>query len=66
MTERERESATAMDPKVLRELLTHGDGDNKVDEEAFGNGFSLQQSTGTGLQIGSLWNRSLQQRKNSK
>ena len=64
-SKREREShlATTMDPKVLMELLTHGHGGSKVDEEASGNGFPLRQSSGTGLQIGSSWNRNLRRRK---
>ena len=55
-----------MDPKVLRELLTHGHGGSKVDEEASRGGFPLWQSAGTGLQIGSPRNRSLWRRKYSK
>lgn len=55
-----------MDPKVLKELLTHGQGSNKVDEEAFGDEFPLQQDVGIGFQIGSPRNRNLQRWKKSE
>ena len=41
--------ATSMDPKILRELLTDGVGDSKVDEEPFGDGFPLWRGARTGL-----------------
>ena len=52
--------------KVLRELLTHGYGGSKVDEDGSGDRFPLRQGAGTGLQIGCPRNRNLQQRNKSQ
>ena len=62
--ERGRHQATAMDPKVLRKLLTHGHGGSKVDEYGSGDGIPLRQGAKIGLQIGSPWSKNLRWRKN--
>ena len=55
--------ATTIDPKVLRELLTHDHGGTKADEEASNDGFPLRQAAGTGLQIEYPRNMNLRQWK---
>jgi hypothetical protein len=52
-----------MDPKVCGKLLTHHRKGSKVDVEPLRDRFPLRQSAGKGLQMGSLENRNLQQRK---
>ena len=52
-----------MDPKVCGKLLTHHRKGSKVDVEPLRDRFPLRRSTGEGLQMGSLENRNLRQRK---
>jgi hypothetical protein len=62
--EREEDiSLLPMDPKVCGKLLTHHRKGSKVDVEPLRDRFPLRQSTGEGLQMGSLWDRNLRRQK---